>query len=318
MLRIARASMVLGFVLGFGALPGRLYADTRVEKTLRLEPGGEFRLDTDMGKVTVTGTSESGARVVITSKHKDLDELMSFRFEEHAGSVSIVARKKHRFSFFGNSGDNVQYEIQVPASTRLSIETSGGGITISGMRDTVKLNTSGGGIRVRDQVGDLDADTSGGGIRLTDVKGKVRANTSGGGVVAEGIDGSIRAESSGGSIELARVSGDIDAETSGGGIRIEQAGGRVHADTSGGGIEATFAKGNSMGGTLETSGGGIEVGLDPEADLSIEASGNGVRSDLPLRVQGEISRGRLSGNLGKGGNTLRLHTSGGSVRIQSL
>jgi DUF4097 and DUF4098 domain-containing protein YvlB len=268
--------------------------------------------------VTVTGTAESGVHVVITSKHKDLDELLHFRFEEGAGSASIVARKKHKFSFFGNGGDNVQFEIQLPASTRLSVETSGGGITISGLRDAAKLSTSGGGISVRDHVGDVDTDSSGGGIRLRDVKGKVRANTSGGGVIAEGIDGPVRAESSGGSIELERVSGDIDAETSGGGIRIEQAGGRVHADTSGGGIEASFAKGNSKGGTLETSGGGIEVALDPEADLAIEASGNAVRSDLPIRVRGEISRGNLSGSLGKGGATLKLHTSGGSVRIQSL
>jgi len=308
------AALALAFF--FASRPA--LADTRMEKTLKLEPGGELRIDTDMGKVTVTGTAEPGVHVVITSKHKDLYELLHFRFEEGASSASIVARKKHRFSLFGHDGDNVQFEIQVPASTRLSVETSGGGITISGLRDAARLSTSGGGISVRDHVGDVDTDTSGGGIRLRDVKGKVRANTSGGGVVAEGIDGPVRAESSGGSIELARVSGDIDAETSGGGIRIDQAGGRVHADTSGGGIEASFAKGNSKGGTLETSGGGIEVALDPEADLAIEASGNAVRSDLPIRVRGEISRGNLSGSLGKGGATLRLHTSGGSVRIQSL
>lgn len=317
--RTSRASILL-LSVGFAALlaSGTALADTRMEKTLKLEPGGAFRIDTDMGKVTVTGTAESGVHVVITSKHKDLDELLHFRFEEGAASASIVARRKHKFSFFGNGGDNVQFEIQLPASTRLSVETSGGGITISGMKDAAKLSTSGGGISVRDHVGDVDTDTSGGGIRLRDVKGKVRANTSGGGVIAEGIDGPVRAESSGGSIELERVTGDIDAETSGGGIRIEQAGGRVHADTSGGGIEASFAKGNSKGGTLETSGGGIEVALDPEADLAIEASGNAVRSDLPIRVRGEISRGNLSGSLGKGGATLKLHTSGGSVRIQSL
>ena len=77
-------------------------------------------------------------------------------------------------------------------------------------------------------------------------------------------------------------------------------------------------RGNSRGGTLATSGGGIEVTVDPGADLAIEASGNAVRTDLPIAVHGEISRGSLSGTLGKGGNTLRLHTSGGSVRIQSL
>jgi hypothetical protein len=302
--------------LALVALPA--FAETRMEKTLKLSPGGEFRLDTDLGKVTVTGGPDAGVHVVITSKRKDLDDLLTFRFEEGGDRASITARRKHAFHWFSGFGDHVEYEIQVPAQTRLSIDTSGGGITISGIRGDSKLDTSGGGISVRDHVGDVDADTSGGGIRLRDVHGQVRANTSGGGVEAVVIDGSIHAQSSGGSIELERVTGDIDAETSGGGIRIQEAGGRVRADTSGGGIEATFARGNAHGGTLETSGGGIEVALDPSVDLAIEASGNAVRTDLPLQVHGEISRGSLSGKLGKGGNTLRLHTSGGSVRIQSL
>ncbi|HEY3203693.1 MAG TPA: hypothetical protein VGL03_08530 [Thermoanaerobaculia bacterium] len=311
---LSRTSLALALLLA--ALPSR--GDTRIEKTLKLPPGGQFRLDTDMGGVTVTGSSEPDAHVIITSKRKDLQDLLSFRFEEGAGSVTITARKKHAFSGFLRLGDHVQYEIRVPAETRLSIDTSGGGIKISGMRREAKLETSGGGIDVRDLTGDLDAHTSGGGIRLHDLKGHVRVDTSGGGIDGTSIAGPIRAHSSGGSIRLEHVGGDIDAETSGGGIRLVEAGGRVRADTSGGGIEATFAKGNSQGGTLETSGGGIEVALDPSADLSIEASGNSVKTDLPIRVRGEISRGSLSGSLGKGGNTLRLHTSGGSVRIQSL
>ena len=35
------------------ALPA--LAEMRIEKTLKLAPGGEFRLDTDMGKVTLVG-----------------------------------------------------------------------------------------------------------------------------------------------------------------------------------------------------------------------------------------------------------------------
>ncbi len=304
-------------VLGLAAVPA--LAETRIEKTLKLSPGGEFRLDTDMGKVTLVGSAESDAHVVITSRRKDLDELLNFRFDESPGLVSIVARQKHKFSgWFSGSNNNVQYEVRVPAQTRVWIDTSGGGITVSGIRGEVKTDTSGGGISVTDVVGDVDADTSGGGITLRDIQGNVRADTSGGGVEATGITGSVKAESSGGSIELERVSGDIDADTSGGGIRILEAGGRVVADTSGGGIEASFVRGNSHGGTLSTSGGGIEVSIDPGADLSIEASGNAVKTDLPLSVRGEISRGSLSGTLGKGGNTLRLHTSGGSVRIQAL
>jgi DUF4097 and DUF4098 domain-containing protein YvlB len=298
------------------ALPA--LAETRIEKTLKLSPGGEFRLDTDMGKVTVTGSNEPDAHVVITSKRKNLEDLLVFRFDERANAVTITARRRHRFDWFSSSGSNVAYEVRVPTETRVSIDTSGGGINISGLKGPAKLDTSGGGIGVKHHVGNVEADTSGGGIDLANIQGNVRADTSGGGVTAVAIDGSVHAESSGGSIELERVTGNIKADTSGGGIRIVEAGGRVNADTSGGGIEASFAKGNAMGGSLDTSGGGIEVVLDPSVDLAIEASGNAVRTDLPLRIRGEVSRGNLSGELGKGGNTLRLHTSGGSVRIQSL
>jgi len=293
-------------------------ADNRLEKDLKLEPGGQFTLQTDAGKVTLVASDEPGVHIVVTSKRKDLDEILTFRFNESPGSATVTARNKHKFNIFSGWHDRVEWEVRVPAQTRVSIDTSGGAIDVTGLRDAAHLETSGGGIHVRDHSGNLDCDTSGGGITLTDIKGTVRAETSGGGVHAKGIDGSIHAESSGGSIELAGVTGDIDADTSGGGIRITDAGGKVRADTSGGGIEATFSRGNSNGGTLETSGGGIEVKLDSDADLSIEASGNAVRTDLPLRVRGEISRGSLSGTLGKGGNLLRLHTSGGSVRIQGL
>lgn len=294
-------------------------AETRIEKNLTLAPGGEFHLQTDMGAVTVTGSPDGGAHLVITSKRKDLDDLLTFRFEEGVSSATVIARKKHRGSWFSSDhGNSVQYEIRVPANTRLTLDTSGGSIHVSGMRAAAHLDTSGGGIRVEDLVGDLSADTSGGSIDLKNIKGKMRVETSGGGVDGANLDGAVHAESSGGSIELQKVTGDIDAETSGGGIRIVEAGGRIHADTSGGSIEASFAKGNSAGGSLETSGGGIEVSVDPSADLSIQASGSSVKTELPIRVQGEMSRGSLTGSLGKGGNALRLHTSGGSVRIQGI
>ena len=315
--RLAFRAPLLAAGLVLTALPG--LAETRIEKDLKLAPGGDFRLDTDMGSVAVASSPDAGAHIVITSKRKALEDLLTFRFEEGATSASVVARRKHPMSsWFSDRGGSVHYEIRVPAETRLSIDTSGGSIKVAGMRLPAKLDTSGGSITANDLVGDLDADTSGGSIDLKDIKGRVRAETSGGGIEAVSIDGPVHAGSSGGSIQLQKVTGDIDAETSGGGIRIVDAGGRIHADTSGGSIEASFTKGNSNGGSLETSGGGIEVAVDSAANLAIDASGNSVKTELPIQVRGEISRGNLQGTLGKGGNTLRLRTSGGSVRIQAL
>jgi DUF4097 and DUF4098 domain-containing protein YvlB len=290
-----------------------------MEKTLRLDPGGRFSLDTDMGSVTVTGTSAPGARLVITSRRRDLDKLLRFNFREDAGAVSVTAKRRHgRIFGWVNRGDSVHWEIQVPAETVLDIDTSGGGIKIAALRSDANLETSGGRIDVRDMVGDLLGHTSGGGIELERIRGRMRVETSGGGIEGNELDGPIDAETSGGSVKLDRVTGDIRAESSGGGIHIHEAGGRIEADTSGGGIEATFARGNAHGGSLSTSGGGIDVAIDPAVGLRIDASGNWVRADLPITVHGSVSRGKLQGTLGTGGALLRLHTSGGGVRIQGL
>jgi DUF4097 and DUF4098 domain-containing protein YvlB len=312
---LRRVSIVAaGLLIPALALP----AESRMEKTLRLEPGGRFSLDTDMGSVTVVGTNSPGARLVITSRRRRLDELLRFNFREDPGSVSVTAKRRRGRIFGWHRGDSVRWEVQVPAQTELDIDTSGGRIKIAGLRSDARLETSGGGIEVRDLTGDLEGHTSGGGIELERIRGRARVGTSGGGIEGRELDGTVDASTSGGSVRLARVSGDIRAHSSGGGIHIHDAGGRIEADTSGGGIEATFARGNGHGGSLETSGGGIEVSIDPSVGLRIDASGNSVRADVPITVHGSVSRGKLQGTMGTGGALLRLHTSGGGVRIQGL
>ena len=312
------ALSIFALTAALAALPAApAVAESRLEKTLKLAPGGHFRLQTDLGAVTLTGSASNDVQLLVTSRH-DLDDLLAFQFDETSGSVVVTARRKHHFSGWFDGGHRVQYEIRVPAETSVEIDTSGGKIAVSGLRGRAKLDTSGGGIDVRDLVGDLEADTSGGGIHLADIKGHMRVETSGGGITGSRLDGPLSADTSGGEIELEQVTGDIKASSSGGGITIREAGGRVEAETSGGGIEATFARGNARGGSLETSGGGIRVAIDPDAGLEIDAHGNSVKTDLPLRVVGEISRSSLRGTLGAGGAKLHLRTSGGGVVIQGL
>ena len=71
--------------------------------------------------------------------------------------------------------------------------------------------------------------------------------------------------------------------------------------------------------TGRRSGGGITVSLDPSAALEIDAasSGGSVTVDLPLTVQGKLSRNAVRGTLGGGGELLKLRTSGGGIRIES-
>lgn len=273
-------------------------ADSRIEKTLSLAPGGKFALQTDSGSVTVTGSGASGARIVITSNRDDLQSLFNFDFNSSDGLVQVTARKK-TFQWFSNV--NLHFEVTVPSQTRLSIRTSGGSVKVTALEGEQDLRTSGGSIDASEIHGNLTAHTSGGSVNIRDVTGDADLGTSGGGITVNSLNGSLQ------------------AGTSGGPIHIEGVTGRAVAHTSGGSIQAAFARGNNQGGELSTSGGSIRASLDPAANLDIDAStsGGSVSTDMPLRVQGTISHSKLHGTLGSGGQTLQLHTSGGSIRIAS-
>ena len=59
------------FAAVLAALPDSpLAAESRMEKTLKLAPGGAFRLDTDLGSVTVTGKPSADVHVVVTSRRE--------------------------------------------------------------------------------------------------------------------------------------------------------------------------------------------------------------------------------------------------------
>jgi DUF4097 and DUF4098 domain-containing protein YvlB len=275
-------------------------ARSHIEKTLKLEPNGRFALDSDVGSVTLTGKSSSGAHVVIDADREDFESRYTINFEENAGSASVTVRRKDRFSW--NEHGSVHFEIEVPSQTQTDVRTGGGGVTLSSLRGESELKTSGGSIDVSGLSGKLDARTSGGSIHLREVNGDARVDTSGGGIEVDSLDGSLTAHTSGGSIHIDRVTGYVEAKTSGGPIHVN------------------FGRGNARGGVLETSGGSIEALLDRSANLDIDAStsGGSVVTDLPVQVVGKISPSSLHGSLGSGGETLRLHTSGGSIHIKSL
>ena len=70
-----------------GLLAAPALADTRIERDLSLEPGGRLILETDLGSVTVTGKSGSGASVLITSTRDDLESVLDFDFQDDGGEV---------------------------------------------------------------------------------------------------------------------------------------------------------------------------------------------------------------------------------------
>jgi hypothetical protein len=293
-------SLILGLAL-LAALPAA--AEFRLEKELSLSDGGTFEIETDSGRIAVRGSARSGARVVITSPKDEVESRYDFTFTD-GGDASVRAKRRGSAvrRWFGDRGDSLRFEVEVPASVALELRTSGGGISVREVNGRSVLHTSGGG------------------IELEGLGGVVRAHTSGGSIRAFGLGGEALLDTSGGSVKVEDALGDLTVETSGGSISIDNAAGHVDARTSGGSVTAHLAAGNDRGGSFSTSGGRVTVYVDPSVSLDIEASSSSgrVTMDLPIAVQGRISRSRIDGTLNGGGETLRLHTSGGSVRLASL
>ena len=308
-----RASRFVLVCMLFALLVPAALADrgeVRIERTFELGSGGTFELDTDFGSVEVR----------VRSPRDDLEDEVTFEFDASATGVRVTAKKKGGMGWFRwGRGVRMHWEIEVPDGVDVTIDTSGGSIRVEDLVGVALLDTSGGSIRAERVDGNVNADTSGGGIHVADVTGNALLDTSGGGIEVERVGGNVNADTSGGGIRIEDVAGDIRADTSGGGIHIDEAGGRVEADTSGGPITVTFAAGNARGGRLETSGGGIKVYVDPGVGLDVEAgtSGGGVRCELPVPVQGKLSRSHLEGKLNGGGESLHLYSSGGGIVIDA-
>jgi hypothetical protein len=314
---------VLGLVI-LATLAGASVAAAqyRVERQLALRSGGTFTLDSDIGSVTVTGDSPSGAQVSIESRVDNFANRYDVQFQEVAEGVVVRIKRRSTgiVDMFRNGWrGNTRIAIRLPRSTSTTISTAGGSIQATALGN-VRLRTSGGSITAEEVAGRADLNTSGGSIGARGIGGDVDADTSGGGIRIAGVRGAVRADTSGGSIDVDTASGDVVASTSGGGIRVRGADGRVEAQTSGGSIDVAFTAGNGRGGDLSTSGGGIAAAIDPGVKLSIDAasSGGGVNAEIPITITGAMSRRTLKGDLNGGGPLLRMRTSGGGVRIAAV
>ena len=270
----------LGLLL---ALAGGAQASTRIEKDLKLAPGGTLDLDASGGDVTVKGTSESGARVVITTNIPDLESAYDLRFDEQPQAVQIVAHRRSGASWQRHL-TTLKFDIEVPRQTDVELKTGGGDVNVSGLEGIIRLKTSGGDVQVSDVKGNVEGATSGGDMRIR------------------------------------QVSGDLLLHTNGGDVRASGLGGRVEIHSGGGDIEVSLDRGNAQGGEVEASGGDITVALDSSVNLNLEASSSAgdVHTNLPLTMTGTISESNLRGALGKGGVLLRLRARWGDIHLQSL
>lgn len=279
-----------------------------------------FRTD---GKATLSAMTSGGSITVESHERNDIiievyvrrgssyltsdDEVKRYvevDFNQSGNSVSVEGKQISR-SFWGGSGASVSYIITVPVETETDLRTSGGGLTLNGVKGKQTLRTSGGSIRLSEIEGYVQARTSGGSMRMSHIRGELDARTSGGSITLENSSGLLDVRTSGGSITLADVSGSVNARTSGGSINadLDNLDGELNLRTSGGSITAAVPSS-----IIAEDGAGIS--------LSMNGSRVNVENDRGASFRGDATNRRVNGTYGNGGVRISLSTNAGTSTLR--
>lgn len=154
-----------------------------VDKTLSLAPGGTLKLKTFSGRVRITGGS--GDQVVIKAvRRAKQDRLDDIKLEITQSGNTIEVDANHRLVERRN--DNVvetDFEIQVPARTRLDIKTFSAPVTVIGVNEDQHIDGFSSSVTIESAEWgdhDLDINTFSGGVRLrlpATARGSIDFNT---------------------------------------------------------------------------------------------------------------------------------------------
>ena len=161
-----------------------------------------------------------------------------------------------------------------------------------------------------------------GSIRIEGVAGRCELRSGDGSVGGRELRGEIVVNTGDGSVGLQDVEGTVDLTTGDGGVSVSGVLSRVQVETHDGSVTVRADPGSAMADdwSIETSDGGISVYLpeDFSADVDAQTSDGRVTSDLEvtMTVTGRIERGTLKGRIGEGGQSLRVRSGDGTIRLR--
>ncbi|HVP49035.1 MAG TPA: DUF4097 family beta strand repeat-containing protein [Bryobacteraceae bacterium] len=279
---LAMAATLSGGLL-FGA-----DAEGSFDRTLNVSGPVDLDVQTGSGRIQVHAGGSSA--VVIHG---------SIRVREHFGSMGAgervraiethppiqqngnVIRIGHVDDPELRRGVSIEYELTVPATTKLRANTGSGSVIVDAVH------------------GPVNAETGSGSVTISKIDDEVRAHTGSGRIELDSIKGSADAHTGSGSIRGSRITGRIVADTGSGSVNVEQ--------TGSGDIRA------------HTGSGGVTVHTPTAAGFELRAhTGSGsITVDRPMTVRGTIGKHELMAKVGGGGSAIvDLSTGSGSIRVQ--
>jgi TonB family protein len=285
---------------GRGSEPGGGHFSKDLSGFLDTHENLTLHLTTDLGPVHIIPQERGAPPVVRYSVHIETDarQPLASQLLEHYvlntrstdAGVEIAGNLPPQLVRGSNGAQFwVRFEMTVPASYSVDVNTGagdivtgdvggtatlvteGGNITTGRLatsfseasgkhsghsvaRAVARLQTQGGHIQVESVAGDLNAFTAGGFINTGYIHGEASLHSGGGHIRAAGIGGKANLATEGGNITVGKAGNFVQVKTGGGQIDFGEVRGSVHAQTGGGGIRVMYVSGPM---DVESSGGSI-------------------------------------------------------------
>jgi Putative adhesin len=323
-MRPVRKLALISVVFALGCLPALAAQTGHFDRTLKVTGAVDLDVISGSGNINVrTGNSDV---VVISAKiHASNSWLFGGNAEEKIRRIeqNPPIEQQGNIIHIGHTTDrelfrniSIDYDLTVPAQTRLTSQTGSGDQTINGVQLPLMAKTGSGNITVDNLGADAKISSGSGDLKIGSVKGMLNASAGSGNIRADGVGGEINASTGSGDVEMRQVAaGNVKVDTGSGNIKLHGIKGGLRAQAGSGDIQADGEPTGDW--RLGAGSGNITLKLASQASFNINArtsSGN-LRVSRPVTVQGTMSHNRIEGKVGNGGPMLDIHTGSGNIYV---
>src|SRR5690242_17945886 len=200
-------------VLAVGLLPARAAVTGHFDRTLKVTGPVDLEITSGSGNITVhTGGNDT---VQVSAKihagnswlFGDSSEDRIRKIEqnppiEQQGNTIRIGRFEDRDL---QRNISIDYDVTVPAQTRLNSRTGSGDQSISGVQQPLTARTGSGNITLNNVAGDARVTSGSGDIKINSVKGTLNAEAGSGNIRAQAVAGAMSAHTGSGDVELEQV-----------------------------------------------------------------------------------------------------------------
>ena len=312
-------------LLALGAVQLQAAETGSFDKTLQVSGSVDLNVISGSGNVTVRTWASSVVHVSAKIRARDQwfgggmnahEKIQKIQanppIEQTGNSIRIGRIEDHELQ----QNVSIDYDLTVPAQTRLTSHTGSGDQTITGLQLPLSAKSGSGNLTVDNIGADVRLDAGSGDLKITSVKGALNAATGSGNVRATGVAGEITANTGSGEVEVEQVgAGNVRVGTGSGNVKLRGVRGGLRVETGSGDIRV---EGEPTGDWRAGAGSGnIELKVPSSASFNIDArtSSGDLKVNRPVTMQGNLEKHHVQGKVGNGGVLLDLHTGSGDIQV---